>query len=312
MDFTWTGAQTALHDKMRALSIGVDEDAGFSRENWRRCADAGVLALPVPEEYGGLGLDPLTCAYALEGLGHGCADNGLLMSVGAHVWATEVPIWLFGSPEQRERYLPGLCAGRTVGAHAITESEAGSDALAMTSRARRGNGCYVLNGEKRFVTNGPIADVLIVYATVDPALGFTGVTAFLVERDQPGLVIEPDTPKAGLRTAPWARITMTDCEVPFSQRLGAEKQGRFVFSAAMAWERALILAPQLGAMRRLIDSCAEFARRRRQFGQRISGFQAVTHTIVDMRTRLESARLLTYRAAADLGPRSNSMFSEMA
>jgi len=312
MDFTWTEAQTALHDSMRALSVDVDETAGFSRENWRRCAEAGVLALPIPEKYGGLGLDPVTCAYALEGLGHGCADNGLLMSVGAHVWATEVPIWLFGSPEQQERYLPELCAGRMVGAHAITETEAGSDALSMASRARRVDDCYVLNGEKRFVTNGPIADVLIVYANVDPALGFTGVTAFLVERDQPGLVIEHDTPKAGLRTAPWARITMTDCEVPVSQRLGAEKQGRFVFSAAMAWERALILAPQLGAMRRQIDSCMDFARDRRQFGQRISGYQAVAHTIVDMRTRLETARLLTYRAAADLGTRSDSMFSEMA
>jgi alkylation response protein AidB-like acyl-CoA dehydrogenase len=312
MDFTWHEAQTALHERMRELSVAVDETEVFSRKGWQQCADAGVLGLPIPLEYGGLGLDPLTCAYAMEGLGHGCRDNGLLMSAGAHMWAAEIPIWVFGSPEQKQRLLPELCSGRMIGAHAITEPGAGSDALSLTTHARRDNGCYVLNGEKRFVTNGPVADVLIVYATIDSALGFTGVTAFLVDRDQPGLRVEADAPKAGLRTAPWARITLEDCVVPASQRLGAEKQGRFVFATTMAWERALILAPLLGGMQRQIDECLRFARERKQFGRRISDFQSVAHTIVEMRVRLESARLLTYRAAADLTHTTDSMFPEMA
>ncbi|WP_020667050.1 acyl-CoA dehydrogenase family protein [Amycolatopsis nigrescens] len=321
MDFTWSEAQSALYQRLRTMAarelaedvVGRDQAQEFSPGGWKRCAAEGVLGLPIPPEYGGLGCDPVTCALALEGLGYGCRDNGLLMSVGAHVWAVEVPIWLFGSAEQKQRLLPELCAGRMIGAHAITEPESGSDALSLSTHARSGDGCYVLNGRKRFVTNGPIADVMIVYATIDPDLGFTGVTAFLVTRDQPGLRIEPGPPKAGLRTAPWAELVLENCEVPIDRRLGAEKQGRTIFATTMAWERALILAPLLGAMQRQIDDCLRFAQRRRQFGRRIGSFQSVAHAIADMQVRLESARLLTYRAAAELdGTAGGSMFPEMA
>lgn len=320
MDFAWSEAQLALHQRLRTFAtrelagdvIDRDQAQGFSRVGWERCAAEGVQGLPIPQEYGGLGCDPVTCAFALEGLGYGCRDNGLLMSAGAHVWAVELPIWIFGSPQQKERLLPELCAGRMIGAHAITELEAGSDALSLRAHARRGDGYYVLNGRKRFVTNGPIADVVIVYATIDPDLGFTGVTAFLVERDRPGLRVETDQPKSGLRTAPWAEIVLENCEVPISQRLGAEKQGRVIFTTTMAWERALILAPLLGAMQRQIDDCLRFAQQRKQFGRRIGSFQSVAHTIVDMQVRLESARLLTYKAAAELKGSTSSMFSEMA
>lgn len=320
MDFTWSETQLALHGQLRdfatrELAGGVvdrDRAQDFWRAGWESCAARGVMGLPVPQEYKGLGCDPLTCAFALEGLGYGCRDNGLLFSVGAHVWAVEIPIWLFGSTEQKRRLLPELCTGRMIGAHAITEPDAGSDALSLQAHARRTDGGYVLNGQKCFVTNGPIADVLIVYATIDPDLGFTGVTAFLVERSQPGLRIEPDRPKSGLRTAPWAEVTLVDCEVPIDQRLGAEKQGRAVFATAMAWERALILTPLLGAMQRQIDDCIRFAQHRKQFGRRIASFQSVAHTIVDMQVRLESARLLTYKAATELDGTTGSMFSEMA
>ncbi|MFF8510059.1 acyl-CoA dehydrogenase family protein [Streptomyces sp. NPDC015492] len=319
MNLSPTEEQNALADRFRLLGrdLGADlparERTGTLQPgDWQRCADAGVLGLPVPRAYGGLGLDPLTCALALEGLGEGCRDNGLMIALGAHIWAAEIPLLLFGSEEQKTRYLPGLCDGRLIGAHAITEAGSGSDALSLTATARRDGDHYVLDGAKRFVTNAPLADVFLVYATVNPALGFTGVTAFLVDRDQPGLTVETRYEKAGLRTAPWGEITLEGCRIPLSARLGAEKQGSRVLSATMAWERSLILAPLLGAMGRQIDECVRYARTREQFGRNIGKFQSVSHRVVEMRIRLDEARLLTHRAAWDLGRDVPSHYPEAA
>ncbi|MFE7414475.1 acyl-CoA dehydrogenase family protein [Streptomyces laurentii] len=319
MTFDPTEEQTALADRFRRLGrdLGADlparERTGTLQPgDWQRCADAGVLGLPVPRAYGGLGLDPLTCARALEGLGEGCRDNGLMIALGAHIWAAEIPLLLFGSEEQKNRYLPGLCDGRLIGAHAITEAGSGSDALSLTATARRDGDTYVLDGAKRFITNAPLADVFLVYATVNPALGFTGVTAFLVDRDQAGLTIETRYEKAGLRTAPWGEITLSGCRVPLSARLGAEKQGSRVLAATMAWERSLILAPLLGTMGRQIEDCVQYARTREQFGRNIGRFQAVSHRIVEMRIRLDEARLLTHRAARDLERDAASHYAEAA
>ncbi|WP_416979251.1 acyl-CoA dehydrogenase family protein [Streptomyces sp. T028] len=320
MNLTPTEEQTALAGRLRTLgasALGADIETRDRTQrlqpgDWQRCADAGVLSLPVPKEYGGLGLSALTCAIALEGLGAGCRDNGLMIALGAHIWAVELPLAEFGSPEQKQRYLPALCDGRMVGAHAITEAGAGSDALSLTATARREGDTYVLDGVKRFVTNAPVADVFIVYATVNPALGFTGVTAFLVDRDQEGLTVETRFEKAGLRTAPWGEITLRDCRVPLSARLGAEKQGSRILSRTMAWERALILAPLLGTMSRQIDECIRHARGREQFGRNIGRFQSVANRIVDMQIRLEEARLLTHRAAWDLAQGTSSYFAEAA
>ncbi|MDX3225475.1 acyl-CoA dehydrogenase family protein [Streptomyces sp. ME19-01-6] len=319
MNFDWTEEQRALGERLcdlgEKLGEAVEErerSQSLQPGDWQRCAEAGVLGLPVPKEYGGLGLSPLACAYAMEGLGLGCRDNGLMLALGAHLWAVELPLREFGTAEQKRRYLPALSDGRLVGAHAITEADAGSDALALTARAHRDGDGYVLSGTKRFVTNAPIADVFIVYATVDPALGFTGVTAFLVERGQEGLTVETRFEKTGLRTAPWGEVTLQECRVPADRRLGAEKQGSRILARAMAWERSLILAPMLGTMRRQIDACVGHARSRVQFGRIIGRNDAVSHRIVDMRVRLEEARLLTYRAAWDLQEGTTSVFPEAA
>lgn len=320
MDFRWSEDQLALHQRLRAFAehelgedlITRDQAQSFSRTGWERCAAQGVLALPIPEMYGGLDYDPVTCAFALEGLGYSCRDNGLLFSAGAHIWAVELPIWKFGAREQKERLLPQLCTGRLIGAHAITEPDAGSDTLSLRTQAQRDGQGYVLNGRKCFITNGPIADLFLIYATINPKLGFTGITAFLVERDQPGLFVETHYEKMGLRTSPWAEIILEDCHINASQCLGTEKQGHSIFATTMAWERALILAPLLGSMQRQIDECIAYAQKRPQFGQRISRFQAVAHTIANMQVRLESARLLTYKAAWQLGCGESSSFSEIA
>lgn len=320
MRFDWDDSQHALSSALRrfgeeTLSRDVverDRAAAPSRADWDACAAQGVHGMLLPQEYGGGGCDPLTYAYAMEGLGHGCADNGLLMSIGAHVLAAGVPLWKLGDERLRIRYLPGLAAGWLVGAHAITETGAGSDALSVATTADRDGDTYRLDGRKCFVTNAPIADVFIVYATTDPQLGFTGVTAFVVERGDPGLFVEAGPDKMGLRTAPWGSVVLRDCRVPADRRLGLEKQGSRILSLCMAWERSLILAPWLGVLRREVDRCMSHCRRRRQFGRHLAHFQAVSARLVDMRTRLEAARLLVYRAAAGLDEGSPGIYPEVA
>ncbi|MER7759611.1 acyl-CoA dehydrogenase family protein [Streptomyces sp. NPDC097619] len=291
MDLDPTPEQRALRDRLR-----TDPPPA----TWDGLAAAGVLALNAPAEHGGLGHSALTCALALDALGHGCRDLGLLISAGAHMWAVGVPVARYGTPEQRAHYLPGLASGRLVGAHAITEEGTGSDALGLDARARREGDHYVLDGRKRFVTNAPDADVFLVYATLDPRLGFTGVTAFLVERGRPGVRVETEQRKMGLNSCAWGQLVLDGVEVPAARRLGAEKQGSAVFATVMAWERTLLLAPLLGAMERQIEDCAARARTRRQFGRRIGSFQSVSNRIVDMRLRLETSRALLRTAAWEL------------
>ncbi|WP_370950013.1 acyl-CoA dehydrogenase family protein [Amycolatopsis sp. cg5] len=319
MDLTWSETQVALHERFAVLGeeLGDDLDARdreqrFSTSDWARCAAEGVFGLPVPVEYGGLGLDPVTCAYALEGLGRGCLDNGLLIAAGAHIWATQLPILRYGTAEQKRKYLPKLCSGTVIGAHAITEEGSGSDSLSLGTTATVENGHYVLNGRKRFITNAPVAGLFVIYATVNPKLGFTGVTAFLVDADQPGLTVETHYEKTGLRTVPWGELRLENCRIEESAVLGRPKQGGKVFATTMAWERALILAPLLGAMARQIDDCVAHAVTRKQFGQPIGRFQSVANTIVEMRVRLASARLLTYQAASDLLAGTPSDLPEIA
>jgi alkylation response protein AidB-like acyl-CoA dehydrogenase len=319
MDLSWSDKQAALHKQLRVYGeklgqrlIERDRAQEFSRSDWNGCAEQGVLRLAIPHEYDGLDLDALTCAYAMEGLGYGCRDNGLLVSLGAHMWTVQLAITKFGTEEQRTKYLRPLSDGRLIGANAVTEPDAGSNALSLKTTARREGDHYVLKGEKCFITNAPIADLFLVFATINPKLGFTGVTAFLVERDQLGIHVETRYEKTGLRTSPWGEVILQDCRVAASQRLGREKGGSAIFATMMAWERALILAPLLGAMERELEGCIVRARKRRQFSRPIGAFQAVSHSIVEMKVELEAARLLTYRAAWDLDRDYRSMFSEIA
>ncbi|MBE1536764.1 acyl-CoA dehydrogenase family protein [Actinomadura algeriensis] len=294
-DFRRFGEEALSRDVAERDKAGL-----FGHDDWARCAERGVLGLVLPSEYGGAGRDLGDYVSAMEGLGHGCLDNGLLMAMGAHVLAVELPVWKFGDEGQRRKYLPGLAAGRLIGANAMTEPASGSDALSLATTAERDGGFYRLNGRKRYVTNAPVADVFVVYATVDAELGFTGVTAFLVEGGDDGVSVKERPEKMGLRTARWGEVELDDCRIPASRRLGAERQGAAIFARSMAWERALLLAPWLGVMRREIDECTRFCRRRRQFGKHIGHFQSISNRIVDMRIRWEVSRMLLHRAAAEL------------
>jgi len=304
MEFAWNEDQLALRRSIlefatRALSddiISDDRWGTFSRERWTRCAKFGILGLALPEEDGGSGLDPLTTMMAMEALGYACRDNGLLFALNAQMWAVQAPISRFASAEQRERYLPALVRGDIIGAHAITEPGSGSDAFAMWSNAVLHGDKYVLNGSKTFVTNAPMADVFLVFASTNRARGFMGITAFLIDKGHPGLVVGNPIEKMGLRTSPYSEVVLDDCSIPLSARLGNEGNGGTIFKHSMGWERSCILASHVGAMERQLETCVQYARERQQFGQPIGKYQNVSSMIVDMKLRLETSRFLLYHA----------------
>jgi alkylation response protein AidB-like acyl-CoA dehydrogenase len=234
----------------------------------------------------------------MEALGYACRDNGLVFSLNAQMWAFELPLLHFGSEEQKRQYLPRVCRGEWIGAHAVTEPEYGSDVMSMATRAVRDGDHYVLNGTKTFVTNGPIADVILAFATVNRGLRAAGVTAFVITKGIQGMTLSPSIPKMGLRTSHMGEVSFQDCRVPAEQRVGAEGAGVLIFNSAMEWERACIFASHLGAMQHLLEVTVAYAKTRKQFGVPISRHAAVADKLVDMRVAIEAGRLLLYRAGA--------------
>ena len=272
-----------------------DRDQVFSAEGWKKCADFGALGLPVPAEYGGMGLGITDVIAVMEGLGYGARDHGLLFSINAHLWTNSLPILKFGTEEQKRKYLPGLSNGELIGANGASEPNSGSDIFSMRTHAERRGDTYVLNGTKTFVSNAPVANLFAVYATLDPKLGSMGITGFLVERDTPGLTVSRHLEKMGLRTSPMAELIFDNCVIPASNRLGREGRGVNVFESSMEWERGCILANYLGLMRRQLENCIAHVRNRKQFGQPIGKFQSIANKIVDMKVRLDACRPLVYR-----------------
>jgi alkylation response protein AidB-like acyl-CoA dehydrogenase len=286
-------ARASLRDDM----IDRDRRAEGSLELWRRCGEFGIQGLPFPAEYGGSGEDIVTTVMAMEALGYACGDGGLLFGLNAQMWSVQMPILRHGSQEQRERFLPGMCSGAVIGAHGMSEPDSGSDAFSLRTTARRAGDAYVLTGTKTFVSSAPMADLFLVFATVDPKLGAMGVTGFLIEKDTPGLEVGRSIEKMGLRTSPMSEVILTDCRVPAANRLGREGRGAGIFNDSMEWERACILSPALGTMERLLETCLRHVHERRQFGRPIGEFQSVANKLVAMKVRLESSRMMLYRAA---------------
>jgi alkylation response protein AidB-like acyl-CoA dehydrogenase len=289
-----TFAQRELNDDIDRR----DHDASFPHEAWLKCARLGLLGLPVPSAYGGVGADATTIAGALEGLGYGCTDNGLIFSLNAQMWACELPIVHFGTEEQKRRYLPRLCDGSLLAAHAMTEPGSGSDAFSLITTATATADGWVLNGSKTFATNAPESDLFVVFASTDRTMGFAGLSAFLVERGAPGLAVGQPFSKMGLRSSHLSEVFFSDCEVPADALLASPGAGMAIFNTSMRWERSLILSAAVGTMRRQLERCVAYARERVQFGQPIGAFQAVSHKLADMKIRLETAHLMLYRMAA--------------
>lgn len=305
MDFSWTDEQLAYKkgviDFARAHLlddvIERDRDSEFSRRWWKKCAEFGIQGLPIPQAYGGAEADILTTMLTMEGLGYASRDMGLIFGLNAQLWSVQMPLLAFGTQDQKQKYLPGLCKGELIGAHGMSEPDSGSDAYALRTRAKKVDGGYVLKGTKTFVTNAPVADIALVFATVDPDRGMWGVTSFIVEMDTEGFRVGKPIEKMGLRTSPMAELVFEDCFVPEEARLGREGAGAKIFGSSMEWERSCILAAQVGAMERQLEGSIKYAREREQFGQPIGKFQAVAHRLVDMKLRLETSRLLLYKVA---------------
>jgi alkylation response protein AidB-like acyl-CoA dehydrogenase len=302
VDFSWTDEQTASRKKLVEFAqtqlndrvVERDLKAEFDLSGWKKCGEFGIPGLPIPTEYGGSGSDILTTIYLLEGLGYGCTDGGLTLAINAHMWGCEIPILSFGTKQQKELYLPRLCSGKWIGALAVAERDAGSDTNNIQTVAEPRGDHYVLNGTKMFVTNGPVADLLVVLAKCSQGED-DQLTAFLVEKSFPGYSCEETIDKMGSRTSPMGELCFNDCLVPSENVLGKTGAGTSVFRQAMEWERAFILASAVGCMERQLDTCVRYVRKRRQFGKPIGKFQLVASKLVDLKMRLETARLLLYK-----------------
>lgn len=306
VDYSWSQEQEAYKGEVlkfaqRELNddlVKRDGDSEFSRDGWRKCADFGIQAMSVSCEFGGRDdLDFLTAMLAMEAMGEGCRDNGLTFALNAQMWTVQRPIDQFGSAEQKQRFLPGLCSGDLIGCHAITEEHSGSDVFSMRMLAENHSDGYRLNGSKRYVSLAPIADVALVFASIDPSLGKWGVTAFLVETSRQGCSVSPSNDKMGLRTVPIGDVHFDNCIVPEENRLGPEGAGVSLSTSSLEWERCCILASQLGAMERQLHEAIAFSKEREQFGQPIGKFQSISNRIADMKLRLETSRLLLYKVA---------------
>ena len=289
----WAQVNLATHDRVQA-----DDNCDFALDDWKKCADAGVHGVLIPTEYGGQGLDLASALLTLEGIGYGCRDNGLTFALASQIVSHQVAIERFGTDDQKRSWLPGLCAGTTIGAFAITEPDFGSDTTPMAARAHaQADGSYRISGHKSYITLGSNADLVVVFAATNPDVGGWGITAFVVPTDLPGVDVLPNRAKMGMRTTPFGDIRLTDVAVGPEARLGPEGAGFRIFSAAMEAERAFVFITQIGAMERVLDETVRFAKEREQGGAPIGDYQAVAHRIADMKLRHETARTLLYKSA---------------
>ena len=289
----WAATELARRDR-----VDADLHSRFALDDWKRIADRGLMRLLVAPEHGGAGVDLATALLTLEGLGHGCRDNGLNYALVSQILSTQVALERFGSDEQRARWLTPLMSGDAFVAFGMTEPESGSDAYSITTTADRlDDGSYRLNGHKAYITFASRFDMALVFATTDRAAGQWGITAFVVPADLPGVERLENRDKMGMRTTPFGDMTFTDVVVPASAVLGRPGSGASIFNAVLEVERSYVFITQVGAMERQIDDTITFANSRVQGGVPISRHQAIAHRIVDMKHRHETARLFVYRAA---------------
>ena len=282
-------------ERLKPMAGEIDRSNAFPPELWREMGDLGLLGITVPEAYGGAGLGYLAHAVAVEEIARASASVSL--SYGAHSNLCVNQIVLNGSEEQRERHLPKLVTGEHVGALAMSEAGAGSDVVGMKLRADKRNDRYVLNGTKYWITNGPDADVAVVYAKTDPEAGSRGITAFLIERGLKGFSTGPHFDKLGMRGSNTGELVFEDCEVPYENVLGEEGRGVAVLMSGLDYERVVLSGIGVGIMAACLDEVLPYLRERRQFGQRIGDFQLMQAKVADMYTAMNTARAYLYEVA---------------
>ena len=282
-------------DRVKPMAAGIDEENAFPNELWKEMGEMGLLGITVPEEYGGVDMGYLAHVVAVEEVARASASVSL--SYGAHSNLCVNQVKLNGSPEQKEKYLTRLVSGEHVGALAMSEAGAGSDVVSMKLKAEKRNDHYKLNGNKYWITNGPDADTLVVYAKTDPEAGSKGITAFLIEKSMKGFSTSPHFDKLGMRGSNTAELIFEDVEVPFENVLGEEGKGVRVLMSGLDYERVVLAGIGLGIMASCLDEIMPYMVERKQFGQPIGNFQLMQGKIADMYTAMNSARAYVYEVA---------------
>lgn len=283
-------------DRVAPMAADIDKSNEFPMELWKEMGDLGLLGVTVEEEYGGVGLGYLAHTVAVEEVSRASASVGL--SYGAHSNLCVNQIKLNGTHEQKAKYLPRLISGEHVGALAMSEAGAGSDVVSMKLHAEKKNDRFVLNGTKYWITNGPDADTLVVYAKTDPAAGPRGMTAFLIEKDMTGFSTSPHFDKMGMRGSNTAELIFEDVEVPYENILGEEGKGVNVLMSGLDYERVVLSGIGVGIMHACLDEIMPYMHERKQFGEPIGNFQLMQGKIADMYTAMNSARAYVYAVAA--------------
>jgi butyryl-CoA dehydrogenase len=270
----------------------------FDFHSFRKLGEFGILGLHFPEELGGSGADVVTSVLAAEALGEAGVDGGLTLSYGAHTYLCADTIYTHGTEAQRKKYIPKLASGEWIGCMGLTEPGAGSDVTALSTRAVKEGDHYILNGSKMFITNGPIADVAVVYArTFQGKERHEGISAFIVEKGTKGFSPGNKLNKMGVRTSYTSALFFEDCPVPAENLLGSEGAGFLMSMQTVEWDRSTLMAPFLGGMAYILEKSCRYSLERCQFGRPIAEFQAIKHKIADIRIFLEAARALVYRIA---------------
>jgi isovaleryl-CoA dehydrogenase len=280
------------------IAAEIDRGDKFPISLWRKMGEVGVLGITVPEEYGGANMGYLAHMVAMEEISRASASVGL--SYGAHSNLCVNQIRRNGSEEQKRKYLPKLVSGEHVGALAMSESGAGSDVISMKLKAQDKGGYYLLNGSKFWITNGPDADTLVVYAKTEPELGARGVTAFLIEKSMKGFSIAQKLDKLGMRGSPTGELLFENVEVPVANVLGSLNGGAKVLMSGLDYERAVLAAGPIGIMQAVMDNVVPYIHDRKQFGQSIGEFQLIQGKVADMYTVLQAARAFCYTVGKNL------------
>ncbi|MAW89380.1 MAG: acyl-CoA dehydrogenase [Phyllobacteriaceae bacterium] len=288
-------------NELYPLAERMDNEEWWPEDAFPKIGDNGLFGITIPEEYGGAGLDLVAAGLVLQGMSRW--NHAMALAWVAHDNLCANNIYRNGNEEQRRKYLPDLCSGRKIGALGLTEPGAGSDAMgSMRTTARRDGDHYVLNGSKIYITNGPVADVLLVYAKTDKEKGAHGISAFIVEKDMPGFKVAQKLIKMGYRGSQTAELVFEDCRVPAENMVGGENRGVAVVMSGLDLERAMISPICLGVAERALELSVEYAQTRQQFGKPIGSFQMVQSMLADMYVQVESMRALTYRVLAAAAP----------
>ena len=282
-------------DRVRPMAADIDKSNVFPPELWVEMGDLGLLGVTVPEEFGGAGMSYLAHTVAVEEIARASASVSL--SYGAHSNLCVNQIKLNGTQEQKAKYLPGLVSGKHVGALAMSEAGAGSDVVSMSLRAEKRNDHYRLNGNKYWITNGPDADTLVVYAKTDPDAGSRGITAFLIEKEFKGFSTSPHFDKLGMRGSNTAELIFDNVQVPFENVLGEEGRGVAVLMSGLDYERVVLAGIGTGIMASCLDEIMPYMVERKQFGKPIGSFQLMQGKMADMYTAMNSARAYVYEVA---------------